>query len=87
MNQVQVFAVHDAKAEAFLEPFFAMTRGQAVRQFVDSVNNPQHGFAKHPEDYVLFHIGEYDVASGKLSSLERGPHPLGNGVEFLTGKE
>ncbi len=78
----QVFTVHDSKASAYLPPFYFSTLGQAIRAFTDSVNDPGHGFAKHPEDYTLFHLGTYDDAVAKYDLLVSGD-PMGKALDFV----
>jgi len=67
-----VFSVFDSKAEAFLRPYFAETRGLAMRAFRDAVNDPSHEMCKHAEDYTLFLIGEFDQGLGQLK-VESAP--------------
>lgn len=60
------FAVYDSKAECFLRPYFAETKGLAVRAFSDAANDPQHEMCRHAEDYTLFYIGSFDQMAGEL---------------------
>lgn len=64
---IKVFAVFDLKAGAYMMPFTMPATGQALRAFSDSVNDPKTGFYRHPGDYELFLIGEFDEISGQLS--------------------
>lgn len=75
-----VFSVYDSKAEAYLRPFFAETKGLAVRGFRDAVNDPSSPMFKYPEDFTLFWIGVFSVASGKLEP--RNPDSLGVALTF-----
>lgn len=77
-----MFAVHDTKAGAFLPPFIFHAEGMAKRVFADCVNDPKHAFGRHPEDYTLFRIAEYDDRTGTVTK-EPAPVSLGNGVTFL----
>jgi hypothetical protein len=78
----KIFTVYDAKAEAYLPPFFAATNGLAIRMFEAACNDPDHTFFKHASDYTLFCIGTFDDAKAVIENLS--PHDtLGNGVEFL----
>lgn len=52
-----VFAVFDAAAEAYLMPIFYDTKGMAIRAFAEACNTDDHMFARHGDDYTLFHIG------------------------------
>lgn len=65
----KLYAVHDAKACFFGAPFTDMEDGSAVRNFADAVNdssNPNNMWNKHPEDFSLFFVGEFDNATGEL---------------------
>ncbi len=61
-----VFSVYDSKVEAFLQPFFAPTKGAALRSFTDACNSGDHEFNRHAGDYTLFLIGSYDEKSSLL---------------------
>lgn len=74
------FCVYDSKAEAYLRPFFAETKGLAVRSFSAACNDPASEFYKWPGDYTLFLIGGYDQATGHLLAAE--PVSLGVAVTF-----
>lgn len=75
-----VFSVYDSKAEAYLRPFFAETKGLALRSFRDAANSPEEQMYKHAEDYTLYWIGVFSQASGVLES--RNPDSLGNALTF-----
>jgi len=74
------FSVFDAKADAYLRPFFAETKGLALRSFIDSVQDPQSPMFKHAEDYTLFRVGVFDQATGKFEACI--PEGMGNAVQF-----
>lgn len=63
----EVFSVYDKKAKAFITPFFLPTVGMAVRAFTDAVNQEGHAWNKHPEDYQLFKIGQFDDSNGVVT--------------------
>lgn len=67
----QVYAVRDVKTEIFLSPHFMHTHGEAERSFTQAVrdsdrNNPLSQF---PNDYDLYHVGEYDDHNGLLKPV------------------
>lgn len=66
---LSIFAVFDSKAAVFGTPFFDQQEASAIRNFSDAVNdssNPNNMWHKHPEDFSLFHLGEFDNNSGEL---------------------
>lgn len=78
--KVKVFAIYDSKVEAYMQPFFSAAIGSAIRVVVDSAR-PDTLFGAHPADFTLFHIGEYDDATGTLTSLE-AKMPIGTILEL-----
>lgn len=54
----------------------------AIRQFSDYVNDKNHPWGKHPEDYTLMSIGEYDDESAEIRTFDV-PIVHGIGVKFL----
>lgn len=67
---MSIFTVYDNKAKAYLQPFFSKTEGTAIREIRTVVNNPDNFMSQHSEDYSLFHIGEYDEISGKITASD-----------------
>lgn len=66
-------AVYDEALAAFMRPFFMQTIAQAVRSFHDEVkrpdgNDPMH---KHPEDYKLYCLGEWDEETGEFKNQKQ----------------
>lgn len=62
MKQV-VVAVFDRASQLFGRPFFVAAPGQAIRSFTDEVNrkDSERGeFARHPDDFDLWLLAEYD---------------------------
>lgn len=70
MTKSYAYTVKDTAAEAYLPPFFMQSRGAALRAFADAVKDPQHQFAKHPEDYFLFEMGTFDEQTGIFTPYE-----------------
>lgn len=66
---LKIFAVFDSKAASFGTPFVDQSESSATRNFGDAVrdgSNPNNLWHKHPEDFSLFQIGEFDSLSGEL---------------------
>ena len=77
----KVFSIYDSAAETFNTPVFLATNNQAIRQFDDMVNGDDSQLAKHPGDYTLFCIGEFDTDIGLLTPLDK-PSSLGKAEDF-----
>jgi len=65
-----MFGIYDEKSLSYGTPFFQPQIGQAMRAFGDLAKDPQSAIAKHPEDYSLYHLGEYDDHTGKVLTYD-----------------
>nr|QJB20406.1 MAG: nonstructural protein [Microvirus sp.] len=79
---IKMFSVHDAKANAFLQPFFSQTAGTAERSFAAEIKSTDSQFAKFAEDFTLFEIGSFDDATGKMEPLNT-PHAVVKAIQLL----
>lgn len=64
--KVGVYAILDDKVGAYMAPFCARSRGEAIRIFTAAVGDRSSPFYKFPADFRLFAIGGYDDSSGLL---------------------
>ena len=77
----KVYSVYDQCANAYLQPMFFLTRGQAIRALTEAVNSSDHNFHKYSDQYVLFELGEFDD-SNACYSAHSAPVSLGVCSEF-----
>lgn len=84
--QLKIYAIYDSKTEAHATPFFMQAHGQAIRAFTDVVNDPSTNINRHPADFTLFCLGEWDDNSGKFSPLDAKVN-LGCALDFLKTPE
>lgn len=80
---LQVVSVKDSAIEAFGRPIFVVALGQATRSFADEINNDKSEMYAHPGDYVLYHLGEYDDATGAFKC--DAPRQLSRGSDVKKG--
>lgn len=62
-----ICAVRDSAVQAFGRPFVVQARGQAIRSFQDECKNESSDIAKHPSDYDLYVIGEFNDENGEIT--------------------
>lgn len=67
---LKVCAVRDRQTLSFGLPVCVVATGVAVRSFIDQVNQAGSTFNQHPEDYVLYYVGEFDDTNGQLHPAE-----------------
>lgn len=82
----KVFAVYDSKVKTYMNPHHFKTVGEAVRTWVDIVNDTQTLIGRHPEDYTLMELADYDEETGKFTNQ---PTPISHGlaIEFVRDKD
>jgi len=80
MNK-HLFTVYDSAAGAYLDPFVAPSIEFALREFRKIINTDGHQFNNFPEDYTLFHIGEFNPMNALLEGI--GPTSLGVAITFV----
>jgi len=74
--KLQVYSVRDTKSEIFNVPFYGNTHGEAERSFITVANDPKSNIYAFPEDYDLWHLGQYDQQTGILAPLPTPVHML-----------
>lgn len=82
----KIFSVYDDAAAAYLQPFFTPTVGLAMRSMSDMLVDPKHPFTMHASQFTLFHLGEFDDATGAITMLPT-PAAIGKCSEFIARKE
>ena len=80
MTTLKICTIHDSKVGAYMRPMTFTALGQAERTFRDIVNDLEHEIGKHPEDYTLFMVGEFNDQTGNIEAIE--PLSIGNGINY-----
>lgn len=72
--KMQMFAVLDTKTGTFGYPACDIREESAIRQFSDAVNDGSRGdnaWNRHPEDFALYHIAEYETTTGEITPVSK----------------
>lgn len=64
--RLRAYSIFDNKALQYHPPFFASTNGAAVRSLSDLANDINTQIGRHPGDYILYCVGEYDDQTGAM---------------------
>lgn len=67
---MKAFSVFDRKSESFQRPFFMPSKGAALRAVADEVNrksDENNMLAKHPMDFALYAVGEFNEQNGDFN--------------------
>lgn len=68
--KLEIFSMRDVKAGSFGAPMHFVNRAVAIRSLSEAVKNPESTLSKFPEDYQLFHVGDFDQNSGVVEALD-----------------
>jgi len=77
----KVFAVFDSKVGAFATPWCSPTIASGSRAFAGACEDRSSMLFKHPADYALFLVGEFDESTGALVPCV--PENLGFASSFI----
>lgn len=67
---VKVYSVYDVKAMVYGKPFYCKNDGEALRLFGDVSRDKETMIGKHPSDFQLFHLGDFDDVTGSISGIK-----------------
>lgn len=80
---LKMFTVRDAKAEMYNSPFAKRTMGEGERAFEMLAKDKESMLFKHPEDYDLYYLGDYDDVKGVIIPLDTPQH-VAKAITFQT---
>ena len=86
MAVLQFVAVMDLAISAYQRPLVVPHPGMAVRGFLDEVKREGSELQKHPEDYELHRLGEFDEDTGMIAPAVNGPVVLIRGKDAALSK-
>lgn len=84
--KLRIYTVYDCKGLFYGPPFYSQTDGSALRAFSEVVNDPSTPIGRHPRDYSLFFIGEFDDQHGEVLSVAPKQH-IADGSVLLQVQE
>jgi len=81
--KIKIHTIYDSKTNAYTTPKYALTTAAAIRTFSDEANDSSTYVSKHPTDFTLFEIGEFDATSGAIE-VYQAPKALGTAANFVS---
>ena len=70
MAVLKIFGVRDRAVDSFGQPIFAVAAGAVVRSFTDEIQKDGTEFNRHPDDYDLYELGEFEQSTGVFTTHE-----------------
>lgn len=78
---LKAFSLYDTKTGTYATPFFMRHAGEALRAVTDLAQDLNTTVGRHPSDFALMQIGEFDDSTGLFQPQQ--PASLGMVVSFL----
>lgn len=63
---IVAYSLYDNKALTYHQPFYAPTDGAAIRALRELVEDTNTQMGRHPGDFVLYCVGEWDDQFGRF---------------------
>lgn len=87
---LQIYSIYDSKAHVYSRPVYLLNADVAHRAALDALQDKSTDLARHPEDFIMFHLGTWDDADCSFGLFDAPavmfrfhelqiPLPLGNG--------
>lgn len=64
---LNAYSIYDNKALVYAPPFYAQNDATAKRIVSDAATDPNSSLSRHPSDYSVFLVGNYNDATGTLT--------------------
>lgn len=68
--ELNIYSIYDSAAKSYATPFFMPNDGLAIRAFSDNANDGESVISKHPDQFVLYKIGQYNDQTAKLDHYD-----------------
>lgn len=70
--KVFAYSIFDDAVKKFNQPFFARTASEMYRIMDDVLRDPNSQLARHPKDFFIYKVGEFDLETGLFDAPD---HP------------
>lgn len=80
--KLMMFALFDHKGAAFGTPMVSRTEEEIKREILAHMRQGNSMLSQYPEDFTLFHIGEYSASTGEIKPCV--PRSVTNLVHLVT---
>jgi len=85
MNKINVYAIYDSKSKFYRFKYECRTHGEALRAFITGANDIKTEIGRHPADFTLFHVAQYEDESATFQNI-CPPENLGLALHFVEAK-
>lgn len=82
---MKMFSIYDSKGQFYDKPMFLRTKADAIRGWTELANDQKTTIAKHPADFTLFEIGEFNDLTGVVTMYD-AKQSIGTALEFVNAK-
>ncbi len=66
---LNAYSIFDNKALVYAPPFYAANAAVAKRIVSDAASDPNSSLNRHPGDYVVYQVGNFNDANGQFTPV------------------
>ena len=66
-----LYSIEDIRVDVFKPPFAQLNNAEAIRNFENLCKNPDTDLYRHPDDFRLVRVGEWDDDTGTPTANEK----------------
>lgn len=78
-----VVSIRDRATDSFSNPIVVPHVQVSIRSFSDEIKRPDSELSRHPEDYDLYHLADFNPDNGEFVPLASGPTMIAIGKSLL----
>lgn len=83
----RIVAIRDRAVDGFGIPIFVHHINEGIRTFKDEINREGSVFGAHPDDYDLYHVGDFNDATGEITPIKPSQLAIGKSMVVDLTKE
>lgn len=68
---LKIFCIYDKKASSHMQPFYFHNKAEALRALADNLQDKNSLIAKHPADFSIWQIGEFNEQTGVITAFAK----------------
>jgi len=78
---LKMFSIYDKATEVFNQPFFMLTKAEALRAFIKMATDQDTQIANSPHDFHLYYLGTYDNSVAMVNQ-DKGIEDFGSAAQL-----
>lgn len=83
--EFELYSIYDSATMKYTVPMAQDNDAVAMRAFAHEAMRPESYWNSHPQDYILYRVGIFDIVSGEITPCK--PERICSAAELISRKE